>query len=150
MRLSDRQPVPACSPSAGRRLRCKGPALRARAQVWLLRWDGQAALVASFGAGSPAALLGALPDRLLLVRGAPGGRVTMATRAVSLLPPLLQAWATLPGSGLLPGETVALAASVTAKSRASAYSGCVSAYLQTRGAHSPCAIRKAQDTCWQC
>jgi len=76
-------------------------------QVWLLRWDGQAALVASFGAGARAALLGALPDRLLLVRAAPGGRVTMATRAVSLLSPLLQAWATLPGSGLLPGKAPA-------------------------------------------
>lgn len=73
-------------------------------QVWLLRWDGQAALVASFGAGPRAALLGALPDRLLMVRAAPGGRIAMATRATSLLAPLLQSWATLPGSGLLPGD----------------------------------------------
>lgn len=75
-------------------------------QVWLLRWDGQAVQVAAYGAGPRAALLGALPDRLLLVRSAPGGRAQMATRAVSLLPPLLQAWASLPASGLLPGGLV--------------------------------------------
>lgn len=72
-------------------------------QVWLLKWDGQAVQIAAYGAGPLAALLGALPDRLILVRSAPGGRAQMATRAVSLLPPLLQAWASLPASGLLPG-----------------------------------------------
>ena len=72
-------------------------------QVWLLKWDGQAVQIAAYGAGPRAALLGALPDRLILVRSAPGGRAQMATRAVSLLPPLLQAWASLPASGLLPG-----------------------------------------------
>ena len=74
-----------------------------RPQVWLLKWDGQAVQIAAYGAGPRAALLGALPDRLILVRSAAGGRAQMATRAVSLLPPLLQAWASLPASGLLPG-----------------------------------------------
>jgi hypothetical protein len=75
-------------------------------QVWLLKWDGQAVQIAAYGAGPRAALLGALPDRLILVRSALGGRAQMATRAVSLLPPLLQAWASLPASGLLPGTPI--------------------------------------------
>lgn len=72
-------------------------------QVWLLRWDGRAVIIAAYGGGTRAALLGALPDRLLLLRGTSFGRAAVATRACSPLPALLQAWATLPGSGLLPG-----------------------------------------------
>lgn len=147
--MTVRQPVRACLlaifPSLQTQhplveLRCSGPAPRGCAQVWLLRWDGQAALVASFGAGPPAALLGALPDRLLLVRGAPGGRVTMATRAVSLLSPLLQAWATLPGSGLLPGEPAAPAATATADSRESTHSARITEAARFRGMHRAAAL----------
>jgi hypothetical protein len=72
-------------------------------QVWLLRWDGRAVNMAAYGGGSRATLLGALPDRLLLLRGSPYGRAVIAARACSPLPALLQAWATLPASGLLPG-----------------------------------------------
>ena len=69
----------------------------------LLRWDGRAVKVCSYSAGPPAALLGALADRLILLRGGGGGHAVVTCRAAALLPPLLQAWSSLSASGLLPG-----------------------------------------------
>lgn len=70
----------------------------------LLRWDGRAVKVCSYSAGPSAALLGALADRLILLRGGAGGHAAVTCRAASLLPALLQAWSSLSASGLLPGE----------------------------------------------
>ena len=72
-------------------------------QVKLLHWGGRALKVCSYSAGPPAALLGALADRLILLRGGSGGPAAVTCRAAALLPPLLQAWTSLAASGLLPG-----------------------------------------------
>ena len=64
-----------------------GPALLASdaaGGVWHLGWDGRLRPLASTGAGPPAALVGATPDRLLLVRGrAPPRAVWAATGGVA-------------------------------------------------------------------
>ena len=70
----------------------------------LLRWDGKAQKVCSYPAGPPAALLGALADRLILLRGGTSSQAAVTCRAAALLPPLLQAWTSLAASGMLPGR----------------------------------------------
>lgn len=74
-------------------------------QVKQLAWDGSVTLLACLGGGPPAALAGALGDRLLVARGGPaaGGRAEVCARAVSLLPPLLCGWASLARIAILPG-----------------------------------------------
>jgi len=69
----------------------------------LLRWDGASAKVGSYAAGQPAVLLGALADRLVLLRSGAGRQAAVSTRMTALLPILVQAWASLASSGLLPG-----------------------------------------------
>ena len=74
-------------------------------QVLLLRWDGVSAKVGSYAAGQPAVLLGALADRLILLRSNAGMQATVSTRMTALLPILTQAWASLASSGLMPGAS---------------------------------------------
>ena len=69
----------------------------------LLRWDGASAKLGSYAAGQPAVLLGALADRLVLLRSSAGRQAIVSTRMTALLPILIQAWASLVSSGLLPG-----------------------------------------------
>ena len=76
------------------------------AQVKQLAWDGQVSEVCSLGGGPPAALLGALADRLLLARGSVLGSTEVSARHVSLLPCLLLGWASLAACAILPGAAV--------------------------------------------
>ncbi len=73
-----------------------------------LAWDGSVTLVACLGSGPPAALAGALGDRLLIARGgrAAGGGAEVCARAVALLPLLLRGWASLAKIAVLPGASL--------------------------------------------
>ena len=77
------------------------------AQVKQLAWDGQVCEVCSLGGGPPAALLGALADRLLVARGSALSGTEVSARHVSLLPCLLLGWASLAACAILPGAALA-------------------------------------------
>ena len=73
-------------------------------QVQQVGWDGALTPLCSLGNGSsPASLLGALADRLLIARGTSAGGVDVVQHYVPLLHPLLLGWATLAASNILPG-----------------------------------------------
>ncbi|KAK9868616.1 hypothetical protein WJX84_006947 [Apatococcus fuscideae] len=87
-----------------------GPALLITSmahQVMQLGWDGKLSKVGSLGGGPQACLLGALADRLLVARAAPGPAgllsLEVSPRHLPILHCLLLAWATLSSSPLLPG-----------------------------------------------
>ena len=69
----------------------------------LLRWDGSSTKMGSYAAGQPAVLLGALADRIVLLRSSARGQAVVSTRMTALLPILVQAWSSLAVGGLLPG-----------------------------------------------
>ena len=73
------------------------------AQVKQLAWSGQTAEVCSLGGGPPAALAGALGDRLLVARGGHPGGTEVSARHAELLPCLLLGWASLAACAILPG-----------------------------------------------
>ncbi len=72
-------------------------------QVKQLAWDGHIAEVCSLGGGPPAALAGALGDRLLVARGGHPGGTEVSARHAELLPCLLLGWASLAACAILPG-----------------------------------------------
>jgi hypothetical protein len=75
-------------------------------QVKQLAWDGHVYEVCSLGGGPPAALAGALADRLLVARGSGASGTEVSARHVSLLPCLLLGWASLASCAILPGVTL--------------------------------------------
>ena len=73
-------------------------------QVQQVGWDNSLTPLCSLGnSNSPACLLAALADRLLIARGTPTGGVEVVQHYVPLLHPLLLGWATLAASNILPG-----------------------------------------------